>query len=223
MNTSGITTIACDYGGVLAQAIDRTHICHMAEEAGADQEAFFTSLWKYRHDYDLGALDAAAYWRMVCEGAGGQWPEDASAQQELIDVLMHLDTIAWAIINPGMLRWLVTLRREGYRRIIISNMAVETFDMLVKDHVLMHYFEHATVSGRIRINKPDREIFEEAARRADADLHQILFIDDLPHNVEGAREAGMHALQFTGTKDLEKALREQFPDIPRRGLNCHPS
>lgn len=221
MNTSGITTIACDYGGVLAQSIDKTYMCHMAEEAGADQEEFFASLWKYRHDYDLGALDAAAYWQMVCEGAGGRWPKESSSQQELIEVLMHLDTIAWAIVNPGMLRWLVTLRREGYRRIIISNMAVETFDMLVKDHVLMHYFEHAVVSGRIRINKPDREIFEEASRRADAEMDQILFIDDLPRNVEGAREAGMHALQFTGTGDLEKALREQFPDIPRQGLNCH--
>jgi len=34
-----------------------------------------------------------------------------------------------------------------------------------------------------------------------------VFTDDLTHNVEGARAAGMHAFHFQGVADLERELR----------------
>ena len=215
-----ITTIAFDYGGVLAYQINDFIVCHMADAVGAEAERFKSALWKFRHDYDLGELEAATYWRMVSEEAGAKWPE--MKQEELLEMLMHLDTLGWVSINPGMLRWIAELRSEGYRRLIISNMAAETYDMLVKNSFLVTYFERVILSGWLNINKPDRRIFLEAAKQMDVDPSEILFLDDLPHNVEGARNAGFHALQFTNTSALYSALEQQFPEIPRKGLLCTP-
>lgn len=212
-----ITTIAFDYGGVMARKIDDTYLTHMAGAAGADTERFTASLWKYRGGFDAGEFDAASYWKMVVEDATGQLPQNHSAA-DLTKTLMDLDSFGWTIINPAMIRWISTLRQEGYRRFLLSNMAAETFDMILKDSPLLAYFERVILSGWLRINKPDERIFQEAARQMEVEPDQILFIDDLPHNVEGARRAGFHALPFTGAADLAEVLAKEYPEIPRRGL-----
>jgi len=212
-----ITTIAFDYGGVLARKIDDSCLAHMAGAAGADTDRFTAALWKHRGAFDDGEYDAASYWQKVREDAGGR-PPGGESPEELTGILMDLDAVGWTIINPAMVRWMNTLRGAGYRRFLLSNMAVETFDMILKDSPLLKYFERVILSGWLHINKPDVRIFQEAARQMEVEPDQILFIDDLPHNVEGARKAGFHALPFTGAADLAEVLEKDYPDIPRRGL-----
>ena len=215
-----IVAVAFDYGGVLARMIDDTVICHMADVVKAPADSFRKSLWQFRHDYDLGVLEASEYWREVSVGAGALWPEDTAAQSELLETLMHLDVIAYSIFNPGILRWIRTLRCGGYRCLMISNMAGETYDLLVRNTLLEQQFERVILSGWIHVNKPDPEIFLEAVRQLQLNPEEILFLDDLPHNVEGARRVGLQALQFTDNKSLHRDLFEQFPQIPRHGLLC---
>jgi putative hydrolase of the HAD superfamily len=215
-----ITTIAFDYGGVLARRIDDTYLCHMAEAAGAPVDEFIAALWRHRSEYDSGEFSAAVYWQMVIEEAGSRLPRDGNRREETVELLTHLDAFAWSTLNPGMLRWMAALRQEGYRRFLLSNMAPETYDLIIRDRPLLGYLDRVVLSGWLGINKPDREIFLEAARQMEVSPREILFIDDLQHNVEGAREAGLHALRFTGTSDLSLALAELYPAIPRRGLDC---
>ena len=215
-----ISAVAFDYGGVLARMIDDSVICHMADTVGASVDSFRKSLWQLRHDYDLGVMEAAEYWRKVSVSAGASWSEDPSAQSELLETLMHLDAIAYSIFNPGILRWIRTLRAAGYRCLMISNMAGETYDLLMRNTLLEQQFERVILSGWIHINKPDPEIFLEAVRQLELNPEEILFLDDLMHNVDGARKVGLRALQFTDTESLYKELSEQFPQIPRTGLLC---
>ncbi len=217
---SKITTIAFDYGGVLAYRINDSYLRHMAGAAGAPPERFAEALWRHRNGYDAGDLDAGTYWRMVVSEATGSDAVAGTAAGETIEVLKQLDSFAWATMNPGMMRWLSTLQQEGYRRVLISNMAAETYDMIIKNSLWLPRMERVILSGWLRVNKPDREIFLEAARQMEVDPGQMLFIDDLDHNVAGAQAAGLQSLQFSDAATLAAALKEQYPQIPRRGLEC---
>lgn len=215
-----ITTIAFDFGGVLVRRISDEFICHMAYAAGTDPERFVPALWQFRNDYDAGTLDAQTYWRAVMDTAGSDPSRLHGTHEETIDLLMHLDALGWASVHPGMLRWISALRHAGFRRMIISNMAAETYDLIIRNSALLHYFERVVLSGWVGINKPDRRIFEAAAADMQVDPAEMLFIDDLSHNVEGARAAGLHAVHFRDPASFAEELRERYPQIPGVGLIC---
>ncbi|MFS2326168.1 HAD family phosphatase [Brucella sp. H1_1004] len=64
-----------------------------------------------------------------------------------------------------------------------------------------------TVSGDIRMLKPDREIYEHHVASFDLDPAATLFIDDSPANVEGAKAAGWQAVHFTSAAKLADDLK----------------
>ncbi|MCL7999394.1 HAD family phosphatase [Brucella sp. 21LCYQ03] len=64
-----------------------------------------------------------------------------------------------------------------------------------------------TVSGDIRMLKPDREIYEHHVASFDLDPAATLFIDDSVANVEGAKAAGWQAVHFTGAAKLADDLK----------------
>ena len=70
-------------------------------------------------------------------------------------------------------------------------------------------FDWAIVSYEVRAMKPGPEIYAAAARRAGAAPEDVFFTDDRLENVEGARAAGLDAVQFVDPESLIFALRER--------------
>ena len=52
------------------------------------------------------------------------------------------------------------------------------------------------VSAHEKLYKPDRALYDVAAGRIGLKPEELLFVDDLMVNVEGAKAAGWHAVQF---------------------------
>ena len=63
------------------------------------------------------------------------------------------------------------------------------------------------VSHRIGKRKPEPASFEHVAREIGVPIERVLFFDDLPANVEGARAAGMQAVVVRSPADVAAALR----------------
>lgn len=60
---------------------------------------------------------------------------------------------------------------------------------------LTRFFQTVIASGSIGIAKPDKLIFESAAKKIDEPISEILFVgDDLRRDYEGATQAGMRAI-----------------------------
>jgi FMN phosphatase YigB (HAD superfamily) len=64
--------------------------------------------------------------------------------------------------------------------------------------VILSYSVHAM--------KPDPTFYDALLKRSSVPADRILFIDDLPANVEAAKYAGMHGHRFTTRANLESEL-----------------
>jgi putative hydrolase of the HAD superfamily len=68
--------------------------------------------------------------------------------------------------------------------------------------------ESIVCSGQLRLRKPDASAFRAClSRLGDYAPAQVLFVDDKPGNVAGARAAGLVAIEFTHIHSLRHALR----------------
>ncbi|MEO0944854.1 MAG: HAD family phosphatase [Pseudomonadota bacterium] len=108
---------------------------------------------------------------------------------------------------PGTWAVLDRLKAKDVPIHAITNWSAETWPEGLKVHPrLDDVFGTLVVSGREHISKPDARIFQILCERAEVPPHECVFIDDGPHNVEGAKAVGMDAIHFTGAKALEKEL-----------------
>ena len=69
--------------------------------------------------------------------------------------------------------------------------------------------EKPTLSFQTGYLKPDNRVYPIAAEHVNQPLHNCLFIDDRSINVEGAKRAGMQAVQFLSVAQLESHLKSR--------------
>ncbi len=210
---NNIRAVAFDYGGVLAAFISKESVAKMAEFAKVDYPSFNTSMWKFRNELDSGEYNNTQYWTAVLDECNSPIEKEAH-----IDTLVEMDLDGFSMMNKNMLSWAKELKLSGITTLIISNMATSTYEALMVKHEWMNYFDEVVISGIIHINKPDSRIFNLAVERAQVHAHEMLFIDDVAHNVEGAKKAGLQALHFTTTTNLAKDVETQFSNLPLKGL-----
>lgn len=98
---------------------------------------------------------------------------------------------------------------EGRDVTMLTNFASDTFAEARKRFGFLSRPRGVTVSGDIRLIKPDREIYDKHARDFGLEPEATLFIDDTKVNVEGAQTAGWHAVQYHNAETL-KADLERF-------------
>ena len=101
---------------------------------------------------------------------------------------------------------LVAAVREHVTVALLSN-ATDQLRAHLAHHELVDAFDVVFCSAEIGMAKPDVAIFAHAAKVLGVAPEECFFTDDRPENVEGARQAGMHAEVFAGRKPLVGALR----------------
>ncbi|MEU8105813.1 HAD family hydrolase [Nonomuraea muscovyensis] len=191
-----MTWIVFDYGNVLSLSQPEPEVEAMARTAGADLETFRAGYWKHRLDYDRASLTDGDYWSAVLGRPTG--PTE-------IDRLTALDVASWSHPDEGTVAILRELLAAGGGVALLSNAPVATADGLDRLPWIAA-IPHRVYSGRIGLVKPDREIYDHLAAELGAHPADILFIDDRPENVEGARLAGMTGVLFTTAAALRHAL-----------------
>ena len=96
---------------------------------------------------------------------------------------------------------------EGNDVTMLTNFASDTLREAQGRFPFLTESRGVTVSGDIRMLKPDREIYDHHVASFDLDPAATLFIDDSPANVEGAKAAGWQAVHFTDAPKLADDLR----------------
>ncbi|WP_258271275.1 HAD family hydrolase [Aggregatibacter actinomycetemcomitans] len=98
------------------------------------------------------------------------------------------------------------LKLSGVRLLALTNWSNETFHFAEERFPFLTEFEGILVSGYERLAKPDPRIFNLLIERYHLNPQHTVFIDDNLRNVEGARNVGLHTLQFTHAQKLKQDL-----------------
>ena len=196
-----VDTVVFDYGMVLSGPPDPTAWAHMRSITGLDEDHLHASYWKFRHDYDRGALTGRAYWHAVAADAGTPFTDTQIAE------LLAADVDLWTVPNRPMIEWAARLQSAGVRTGILSNIGDAMADGLKARLPWLSGFDHCTWSHELLMAKPEPAIYLKTAELMHVAPANILFIDDKQENVEAARTVGMQAIQYTGQPAFRREMR----------------
>jgi putative hydrolase of the HAD superfamily len=98
-------------------------------------------------------------------------------------------------------------QRTGGRVFAAANQEHHRVAYLRDQAGLGRHFDEIIYSAALGVCKPDRAFFTNAQARMGVSVGQsILFVDDRPANVDGARTFGWRALLYRGRDSLARAL-----------------
>ncbi len=107
--------------------------------------------------------------------------------------------------NQPMIELMRELKAAGKRMAMLTNNVREWEPLWRSMLPVDEIFETVVDSGFVGCRKPEPQIYEMTLERLGLPAEACLFIDDLPHNCDGARKAGMTAVHF---RDNEQAIAE---------------
>jgi putative hydrolase of the HAD superfamily len=205
-NTPMIKAVVFDYGKVISLDPADEAQEEMARLAGVPVEIFEKMRIAYRDDYDRGSIRGRAYYRQVMRESGVT-VTDTRDFDALADRLTLLDARSWARINGETEALIRGIREAGYKVGILSNMS---HDFLEYERDVLRAFDFCDAcifSCRYNLIKPEREIYQLLIDALGCAPEEIVFFDDLPVNVEGARNTGINAYQWKDAKTAHDTLK----------------
>ncbi|WP_280295455.1 HAD family hydrolase [Nocardia abscessus] len=73
----------------------------------------------------------------------------------------------------------------------------------------------AIVSAEVGLRKPSRAMYQLACRKLGVDPANVVMIDDLPHNIDGARRAGIDGIVHGDAATTAEELATRFGVFPQ--------
>jgi putative hydrolase of the HAD superfamily len=107
--------------------------------------------------------------------------------------------------NEPMIELMRELKASGLRMAMLTNNVREWEPLWRSMLPVDEIFETVVDSGFVGARKPEARIYEMTLERLGLPAAACLFIDDLEHNIDGARKLGMQAVHF---RDNEQAIPE---------------
>lgn len=104
----------------------------------------------------------------------------------------YLDTIE---LNDGFLDFIKAVRKK-YKLAIISNDSSSWSKYLREKFNINQYFDVISISGDLKIRKPDERIFRLTMEKLEVKPAECLYIDDRRGNLGGAGKVGMNTILF---------------------------
>lgn len=135
-------------------------------------------------------------------------------------VSLRIDDILdlWTRITPdqSMLEAVAALRRPGLRLCLATNQQPQRAAWMKANLPYAELFDEQFYSCDLGVAKPDPAYFTTILDRLAVPASSVLFVDDMPPNIEGARSVGLQAYLFRrggGREVLDEILRRHDIEI----------
>lgn len=107
--------------------------------------------------------------------------------------------------DPAMLTLIAELHGAGHTLYALSNMGHASIDWL-EQQLFWRFFSGKVVSARVRMIKPEPDIYRYLLVSFDLKADECLFIDDSPANVAAAEALGIRGMVFTDAHSCRQQL-----------------
>ena len=126
-----------------------------------------------------------------------------------LDPFDLLAALAGKGVRSEMVEFCRDVQRRGFRTSLLTNNAKEFEDFWKPLLPLDELFEDVVDSSEVGMRKPAAAIYELALERLGLDASQVVFVDDAPGNVDGARAVGITSvLVGQSAADVPLAMAE---------------
>ena len=195
--------VVFDFGGVMTTSTMPERVRSVALVENIPWKVVTDGFHRYRHDYDSGNITLVEMYRQIWKDAALDISEETTGR------IIAADRESWLYRNERTLEWMRSLKAEGRKIGILTNMAPD-FAPLFKTHFadFIALADAMVISGLERMHKPERRIYDLLVERIALKPSELVFIDDVPENCQGARDAGWNAVQFTSNDQVEAEFRE---------------
>ncbi|MDR1179336.1 MAG: HAD family phosphatase, partial [Spirochaetales bacterium] len=194
-----IQAVVFDFGEVICFAPRAEAMENIARCAGVNLQTMRSLMWENRGEYDRGTYTGREYYRWILSKA------DISCSEAVLDELARLDSEAWTNLNPATLKLMDDVRAAGLKRAILSNMPLDFLNMARGRFPIFTDCDAAVFSCETGSIKPESAIYEKLLAELACGPGETAFFDDMPANVEKARELGIQAFLW---KDARGARRD---------------
>lgn len=107
--------------------------------------------------------------------------------------------------SQDILDYIAELHKK-YKTALLSNVSPQAYGEFIKP--VIGYFDVVVTSYVTKYVKPDVRAYQFTAQQLGVDVSECLMVDDSHTNCEGARAAGMEAIEFTDLENLKQKLKE---------------
>ena len=100
------------------------------------------------------------------------------------------------------------LKSKNYKLIALTNWSFETFPVAIRRFDFLKLFDGIVVSGKIKMLKPFKDIYNYTINKHKLSPSECVFIDDRVSNVQGAINCGIKGIHFQSSKQLIRELKK---------------
>lgn len=110
---------------------------------------------------------------------------------------------------PHSVRLLRALRAKGVPVYALTNFGADSFDLACTIYDFLNEFDIAFVSGKMKMGKPEAEIYAALEEGTGLSGAELIFVDDRPENIEAAAARGWRVHQFVTPEAWAERLVEE--------------
>ncbi len=146
----------------------------------------------------------------------GVWSEEKLMQGFVesdpeIERELHLaydDIHRMVTIRDYAIPWVAALKAKNYRVWYLSNFSRKAEEECSDALAFIPYMDGGILSWKEGLIKPDPRIYKLLLERYQLKAAECVFVDDLPANVEGAVEQGIHGIVFQSREQTMEELEK---------------
>ena len=202
-----VKAVIFDFGNVITLPPIQTNIKRMQVACNLSAERFENEYRKNRPDFDRGKIDGREFWSRILK-AGKVRPAS-----EKLKSLIDEDIKAWTRINYPIITWAKSLRQNGYKTAILSNMPKDIGEHIIENFSWIKEFDVIVFSCDVGIIKPEFMIYQFCLKELGLLSGDTLFIDDSYDNVKAAEQIGINGLVFQSLEETARVLNNNY-DVP---------
>jgi len=196
--TEPIEAVLFDWGGVLIDNPAPGLMAFCADALGVSVQDYVTAHHRHGAPFQKGHISEAAFWRRVCKDLDRPEPDAPSLWGQAFGAVYAPRRTFFALAQR--------LRRQSVKNALLSNTETAAMQFFLERRYDM--FDALTFSCAEGTFKPEREIYEIAARKLAIEPHRCAFIDDNPVCTDAAAETGMRGIVYEDLEQVTNALKD---------------
>jgi FMN phosphatase YigB (HAD superfamily) len=193
-----IQAVLFDWGGVLIENPAPGLMDYCARALGVAVDDYVRVHNAHGEAFQKGLIPEEVFWQRVCHDLNRAVPQQSSLWGEAFRAVYRPRDDVFALARR--------LREENCKTSLLSNTEAPAMQFFLELGYGM--FDALTFSCAEGVAKPQREIYEIAARKLRMAPARCVLLDDRLDFVEGARKAGMQGIVYESLPQAEQELAE---------------